>query len=131
MEALQVKFNEAKKLMQINVIPRLVGRDGIDDADELVKRLEMAIEEARGAKASKAVQKTVVVIDGRSVLEGALGDPAVARSILDTLSRYKDEEDLIDNVLIVHPDAQVKIMYSLLWTLPDIGSFKDKIKLIS
>jgi hypothetical protein len=57
MEAIKIKTNEAKKLMQINIIPRLIGRDGVDGAEVLVVRLEAAIADARLAKESQLVNK--------------------------------------------------------------------------
>jgi hypothetical protein len=130
MEAIKIKTNEAKKLMQINIIPRLIGRDGVDGAEELVVRLEAAIADARLAKESQLVNKIVVLIDGRCVMDGALGDVNVCKRILDTLTKYKSEETLLDSILIANPDDTVRLMYSLMNTIPDLGTFRDKIKLI-
>jgi hypothetical protein len=130
MEAIKIKTNEAKKLMQINIIPRMIGRDGVEGADELVERLEAAIDSARQAKKSQLVNRIVVLVDGRCVMDGALGDVNICKRVLDTLTKYRSEETLLDSILIANPDETVRIMYRLMKTIPDLGTFRDRIKLI-
>jgi hypothetical protein len=63
-------------------------------------------------------------------MDGALGDVNVCKRILDTFTKYKSEETLLDSILIANPDDTVRLMYSLMNTIPDLGTFRDKIKLI-
>ena len=128
-EGITSRIVPEKRLMQVNVCPRLVPSfEGA--ADAFLAALQRAVDFAADMKAAGTIDRVVVLLDGRAVKSGGIRHPDVSSRILQVLSENRDKEDLIAQVLIANPDADVKMAYALSRAVPALRTIRSKIKFI-
>lgn len=122
-----VRFNKEKRLAQINVVPRYIMSDG-DEKMRVLRDLEEIPPMIRRSKDAGDVSRVVVVVDGTNIL--AYFDEATL--VMDALIKRREEEALVDRVIVTNADEETKLRFKLFAAAkPSLREACSKITFIS
>lgn len=128
-EALTVSTNSLKKLLQLTVRPRFLA-DSEAAVDQFVGRLQEVGTEAIGKKAAGDLQTVVVVIDGEDLSRGGFNNVALLRKMLAALNSQREQEALLDRILVINAEKDLKTAFAFLKCMPGTETLVSKIKFI-
>lgn len=101
-----VRFNAEKRLAQINVIPRYIETDGVERVLSEIERVTPIVRSKRDAG---ELSRVVVVVDGTDI-QSYFDQSAL---IMDALVKQKEDESLIDRVLVTNADEETKLQFKV------------------
>ena len=128
-EPLAVSTNPHKKLLQVTVRPRFLA-DSESDVDRFVGCLQDVGADAVVRKAAGDLQTVVIVIDGEDFARGGFKNINLLRRMLDALNKHRERESLIDRILVVNAERDLKTAHKVLKCMPGTEAIVSKIKFI-